>query len=224
MWKLVCAMAVSTGIFAFPFAPSRKGSSLNTFDYEASKQSVAWGSNRFYPFPFQSFPQHTRCEAVAQSEILEGESSYEKMAIPERGFHEGHVIFGVLLGENMIESYDVFKRPEGSNEENVIIAHVRLGNRIDGHKGVVHGGILSLIFDDVLGYGFEALGVNKAFTANLTVDFRAPVPAGTMIRVQAQLEHREGRKLFWKAQMTSMDGEILFAECSSLFIIPRSHA
>lgn len=164
---------------------------------------------------------YTRCEAVPQHVV---EETFERMPLPERGFYEGHAIFGVLLGENMIESYEVYKRPQGSDDENVIIAHVKLGDRIDGHPGVVHGGILSLLFDDALGFGFEALGVKKAFTANLNVDYRAPVPAGTIIRVQAQLEQQEGRKLFWKAQMTSMDGEILFAECSSLYIIPRSHA
>ena len=156
------------------------------------------------------------------------EYPYEKMPLPERGFQEGHAIFGVLLGENMIESYDVYRRIEGSNStdstDNVVVAHVKLGTKMNGHPGVVHGGILSLIFDDVLGYGFEALGIKMAFTANLSVDYRAPVPAGTMILVQAQLEQWEGRKLYWKAQMTSMDNETLFAECSSLYIIPRSHA
>ena len=30
--------------------------------------------------------------------------------------------------------------------------------------------------------------------------------------------------LFWKVQMTSMDGETLYVEATSLYIIPRSHA
>lgn len=88
---------------------------------------------------------------------------------------------------------------------------------------MVHGGILSLILDDFLGFGFKALGVPMAVTANLNVDFRAPVFAGTEARIQAQLEHREGRKLYWKVQMMSMDDETLYAECTSLYIIPRSH-
>lgn len=225
MSRLVCAMAVSTGVWSFPMSPSKKNYPQPTpcRDPFTSRHGGA-GWSRWQDELFHSNQHHTRCEAAIQpSGILEEESFYEKMALPARGL-EGHAIFGVLLGENMIERYDIYKRPEGSDNENIIVAHVKLGSRIDGHKGVVHGGILSLLFDDALGFGFDALGVKMAFTANLTVDYRAPVPAGTMIRLQAQLAHREGRKIFWKAQMTSMDGETLYAECSSLYIIPRSNA
>jgi adenylylsulfate kinase len=124
----------------------------------------------------------------------------------------------------MIERYDIWKRKKGVADEtnNVVIGHVKFGNNLDGHPTVVHGGILSLIFDDICGFAYEALGVSHAVTANLHVDYRAPVPAGTEVRVAVQLDSREGRKIFWKAQMTSMDQEILYAEASSLYIIPRS--
>ena len=209
LWKLACAMAVSSGVLCFPLYEPKKDHNGSSVWNDSMNQ--CFGRNQLY----------TKCEAVPQPWEKE---TFEKMALPERFFSEGHAIFGVLMGENMIESYEVYKRPEGSNDENVVIAHVKLGDRINGHPGVVHGGILSLIFDDALGFGFEALGVKMAFTANLTVDYRIPVPAGTTIRVLAQLEHREGRKLFWKAQMTSMDGKTIFAECKSLYIIPRSPA
>ena len=216
MWKLFCAMAVSNSVLAFTWTTNRKETPQHLSYFGATNSFAGWQS------PFQQ--RYTLCEAALQPGILEDESSYEKMELPPRIFYEGHAIFGALLGENMIESYDVYKRSEGSNNDNVIVAYVKLGNRIDGHKGVIHGGILSLIFDDALGFGFGALDIKMAFTANLSVDYRTPVPAGTKVRVQAQLDRREGRKLYWKAQMTSMDGETLFAECTSLYIIPRSHA
>jgi acyl-coenzyme A thioesterase PaaI-like protein len=164
----------------------------------------------------------TMCEEDAERKEV---SSYHRMALPTRGQHAGHAIFGLLLGEDMIESYDVYRRPADSDNDNMIVAYVKFGDRVNGHPTVVHGGILSLIFDDALGFGYEALGdVKMAVTANLKVDYRAPVPAGMNVRVVAQLEHREGRKLFWKAQMTSMDTKTLYAEASSLYIIPRSAA
>ena len=162
----------------------------------------------------------TRCEASRHSSI---DKDYEMMVIPERGFSYGHAIFGVLLGDKMIEKYDIYKRPADlSNADDVIVAHAKFGDKVNGHAGVVHGGILSLVFDDFLGFGFEALGVKKAVTANLNIDFRAPVYSGTEVLLKAQLENREGRKLYWRAQITSMDGEKLYAECTSLYIIPRS--
>jgi adenylylsulfate kinase len=122
----------------------------------------------------------------------------------------------------MIERYDIWKRKSADESKNVVIGYVRFGENLDGHPAVVHGGILSLIFDDICGFAYEALGVHHAVTANLNIDYRAPVPAGTEVRVVVQLYSREGRKLFWRAQMTSMDQETLYAEASSLFIIPRS--
>ena len=155
-------------------------------------------------------------------EIHDG--SFEPMKIPSRGELSSHAIFGTLHGETMIERYDIWKRKKGVADEtnNVVIGHVQFGKNLDGHPTVVHGGILSLIFDDICGFAYEALGVSHAVTANLHIDYRAPVPAGTEVRVAVQLDTREGRKLFWKAQMTSMDQETLYAEASSLYIIPRS--
>lgn len=157
---------------------------------------------------------------------LEEIKTYKRMALPERAteYAAGHAIFGLLLGEDRIESYKVFKRAakNDTENENVLIALVKFGDSVDGHPGVVHGGILSLIFDDALGFGYEAIGVKHAVTANLNIDFRAPVPAGAHVRVAAQLEHREGRKLFWTAQMTSLDRSVLYAEAKSLYIIPRN--
>lgn len=164
----------------------------------------------------------TQCEKLEAWPDL---SPYELMVVPDRAPPEDkHAIFDLLLGNRMVEKYDVFKRPPESKEENVVIAHVAFGDHLDGHTEIVHGGILSLMFDDMLGFGFHALGIPMAFTANLNVDYRAPVPAGTRVRIAAQLDKREGRKLFWRAKMTSLDQKILYAEASSLYIIPRSHA
>jgi acyl-coenzyme A thioesterase PaaI-like protein len=162
--------------------------------------------------------------------LLVGEK-YEPMTLPTRGQLEGHAIFGTLFGKTMIERYQIWKRrtdlvddlPSSDNaKEDVVIGLVTFGSHLNGHSSLVHGGILSLVFDDICGFAYEAVGVEHAVTANLTVNFRAPVPAGSQVRLAVQLEAREGRKLYWKAQMTSLDKETLYAEASSLYIIPRS--
>lgn len=208
---LVYAMAASVGVMSFPVSEPKKthGFSSRTPATSSVGSPCQWNDRHV-----------TTCEAVRHPSI---EEDYELMKIDHGCFADGHAIFGLLLGENMIEKYDVYKRPEGSRATHVIVAHVKFGDKVDGHPGMVHGGILSLILDDFLGFGFKALGVPMAVTANLNVDFRAPVFAGTEARIQAQLEHREGRKLYWKVQMMSMDDETLYAECTSLYIIPRSH-
>jgi acyl-coenzyme A thioesterase PaaI-like protein len=86
---------------------------------------------------------------------------------------------------------------------------------------VVHGGIVALLFDDCMGFGFWAMGVQYAVTANLSVDYRAPVPADSRVLVRVRLSKQEGRKLYFTAQMTNLDGSVLYAEATSLYIIPR---
>jgi acyl-coenzyme A thioesterase PaaI-like protein len=209
--RLFCAMAMSSTAFGFVLKENQNSKWPSTND----RIRLMLADETF-------FKNTTNCE---ETSLLSGLQSYKKMEVPQRGATwDGHAIFGLLLGEQMIERYDVFRRPDDSESEDIIIAYVKLGDRIDGHPGVVHGGILSLIFDDALGFGYEALKIPMAVTANLNVDYRAPVPADTQVRVAAQLEKREGRKLFWKAQMTSIDQKVLFAEATSLYIIPRSVA
>eukprot|EP00934_Nitzschia_sp_Nitz4_P006127 Nitzschia sp. Nitz4//scaffold19_size178191//13705//14463//NITZ4_001955-RA/size178191-processed-gene-0.44-mRNA-1//-1//CDS//3329540613//6117//frame0 len=161
-------------------------------------------------------------ESIALNNIPKG---YEIMSIPDWGPLDGHAVFGSLLDKNKIEHYTIFKRlPGTSTDTPVVIARVQLGKHVNGHPGIVHGGIISLLFDDTFGFGFVALGVAKAFTANLSINYRAPLPAGTVVEMKAYLDRQEGRKLFWKADMTSLDGTVLYAQGTSLYIIPRSHA
>jgi acyl-coenzyme A thioesterase PaaI-like protein len=217
--KLLCAAAVSSTAVGFCVEQNKGSDSFRRWNNAVPSLPntgvFLWESR-----------VSTSCEEGSTEPALEEIRTYQRMALPERASeYSGHAIFGLLLGEDRIESYEVFKRPKNADDTanaNVLIALVKFGDSVDGHPGVVHGGILSLIFDEALGYGYEAIGVSHAVTANLNIDFRAPVPAGAHVRVAAQLEHREGRKLFWTAQMTSLDQSVLYAEAKSLYIIPKS--
>ena len=215
-FPLVYTMAASVVAFSFHvYEPRKSNYLLHGMPADFSFQSIGYLASHL------SFRHVTRCEAVRDPSI---EQDYELMRIDRGVFADRHAIFGVLMGKDMIEKYDVYKRPVESSAANVVVAHVKLGGNVDGHPGMVHGGILALILDDFLGFGFKALGVEMAVTANLNVDFRAPVFAGSEVRIQAQLARLEGRKLFWTVQMTSLDGKALYAECTSLYIIPRTTA
>jgi acyl-coenzyme A thioesterase PaaI-like protein len=75
-----------------------------------------------------------------------------------------------------------------------------------------------------LGFGYEALEIPTAVTANLNVNYVAPVEGGTTIVVKAYLTAQVGRKLYWEAKVESLPVEEhqVFCEASSLFIIPRN--
>lgn len=170
-----------------------------------------------------------RCQAAATASIpWEVEESdtyhYEKMDLPSRAIEISHVIFGQLLQNGSIERYDVYKRVNdriGEESPEIVVADIQLGHKLDGHEGIVHGGVLAMLFDDAMGMAFGAMGVTMAYTANLSVDYRIPVEADSKVLIRVRLSRREGRKLYFTAQMTSHDASILYAEATTLYIIPR---
>lgn len=149
-----------------------------------------------------------------------------------------HAVFGPLMESNLIERFNIYKRinntsiitPEQIEEqlqfnghEEVMAVDVKIGTRLNAHVGIVHGGIISLLFDTSLGYacanlikGYQVDAI--ALTANLKVDFRAPFPekSGAVIRVY--LDKVERSKLFLSAVLQNWTGSVTYAEAASLFI------
>ena len=71
-----------------------------------------------------------------------------------------HAVFGALRGApGLIERFDVYRRvtlekattPPHPGTREVTVVDVKLGTRLNGHGGIVHGGIISLLFDEAMG-------------------------------------------------------------------------
>jgi acyl-coenzyme A thioesterase PaaI-like protein len=171
---------------------------------------------------------------------------YERLNPPQRQEEDTHAV-GQMLRPNMIERYEIYKNKDNAGtalssaaamanctssdqppntrpvDNNIVTGLLKFGNSLDGHPGIVHGGILALVLDDVFGYSYEAIGVPHAVTANLHLDYRAPVPAGSSVLIHVHLVKREKeRKLYFQAEITSLDGTVVYTEASCLYIIPKS--
>ena len=94
---------------------------------------------------------------------------------------------------------------------------VALGPQYEGPAGLVHGGVLALVFDQLLGSTAEFQGV-PGMTGTLTVRYRRGTPLG-VIRGEARVDRVEGVKTFVTGTI-SVDGQ-LTAECEGIFILPR---
>ena len=87
-----------------------------------------------------------------------------------------------------------------------------------GPPTAVHGGIIALVFDELLG----AVGVINdvaGFTGELTVRYRALTPIGHPIKMRGWVDRNEGRKTWIRG--TFHDGDTLCAEATGLFIRPK---
>lgn len=103
-------------------------------------------------------------------------------------------------------------------------AGVVLARHHQGAPGIAHGGIVALLFDEALG-ATQAFVPERAVTANLSTDFRRPVPVETPLHVRARLDGQDGRKLRTSAvlRLGGPDGRVA-ATCSALFVtVPDEH-
>eukprot|EP00977_Amphora_coffeiformis_P007237 scaffold1569_cov171-Amphora_coffeaeformis.AAC.23 len=164
---------------------------------------------------------------------------YQAMPDPATVMIPSHAITGALLKEHYIEKYRIYSSKSSAAAhqhettaqrtaratqvtEPQIVALVRVGTQVDGHEGIVHGGIIAILIDDVLGYGFYSIGWPAAFTANLSINYRNPVPAASILRIECFFEGQERRKLHWKIRVVDAKRpSVLYAEASSLFVVPQ---
>jgi len=103
----------------------------------------------------------------------------------------------------------------------VVRAEITLEQRFQGAPGLAHGGIVTTILDDVSGAIPVALG-QPAVTANLDVDFTAPVVIGHALVAEAWLESFEGRKIRIVSRLLE-DGRTLAVGRALFLSVPREH-
>ena len=78
-------------------------------------------------------------------------------------------------------------------------------NRHVGAPGVVHGGAVATVLDDLSGFLLYLVGT-PAVTRQLTVDYLSPVLVGVTYRMEARVTSREDRKFFVAATLSDLDG------------------
>ncbi|KAJ5460576.1 uncharacterized protein N7458_002128 [Penicillium daleae] len=127
-----------------------------------------------------------------------------------------------------------------------VVSVFHIGRDLCGHPGFVHGGLLSVLFDEVF-----ARCVSAAFpsglgmTANLNVDFRKPALPDRIYVLRAETTKVEGRKAWVEGKMSYLplslpalfdaqsfvsdvellsednEGAVMVSEARALFVEPK---
>jgi acyl-coenzyme A thioesterase PaaI-like protein len=92
-----------------------------------------------------------------------------------------------------------------------------LGAAYEGPPGSVHGGVLALVLDQMLGEAAGA-GGKPGMTATLTLTYRQRTPLGDL-RTSAWIEKVEGIKTWARGEIIGPEG--LTVEAEGLFILPK---
>lgn len=97
---------------------------------------------------------------------------------------------------------------EQDDEARRIRGAFRLGAEYQGGGGFIHGGIIALVLDEVMGKVNRFRGV-RAVTAELTVEYLKPVPIDEELVVEGYEVERDGRNLHYAGEIRNRAGKVL---------------
>lgn len=94
----------------------------------------------------------------------------------------------------------------------------------EGFFGVVHGGIITAVLDEAMGWAVFARDI-WAVTGKLAVTFRQPVAVGVPTRTIGRVVADRGRLLDVAAELRRTDDDALLADATATFVrVPESQA
>lgn len=95
-------------------------------------------------------------------------------------------------------------------------------SRHEGAPGIAHGGAVAALVDDVCG-GLLFVIREPAVTRKLEVEYLRPVLVGETYDLVAQVDRREGRKLFISCTGTDSAGTLTFRGGGLFLVVDLSH-
>ena len=105
-------------------------------------------------------------------------------------------------------------------ENGDVVVETTVPERFQGYPGVVHGGIVASLVDEVLGrahFGSDPENPRFMYTAKLSVNYRKPVPTEKLIKVVGHAEKSKKRSATSTAEILGPDGELL-ADASAVLV------
>lgn len=105
-----------------------------------------------------------------------------------------------------------------------VSAEYTVPERFQGYPGLVHGGIVTAMLDEVTGRAhIKGDPPRFMYTAKLEIRFRKNVPIGQPLRIVGQVEKSKSRLASSKGMIFGPEGDLL-AEASALLVeLPQEH-
>jgi uncharacterized protein (TIGR00369 family) len=105
----------------------------------------------------------------------------------------------------------------------VVLARCRVPERFAGPPTLVHGGIIATLLDEAMSKIVAHLG-RIAFTRELAVDYRRPVPAEAPLVVEGRLEGQEGGEIRTAAEIRDEGDRVLATGRACFAVLDESQA
>lgn len=167
--------------------------------------------------------QYRRLSSYSLPAGYEEEGGFVRVNVTRHFNKKEHFINSLMRVPGGLERHEHFvcaKRGE-------LLMKLRLGEKMVGHPGLVHGGATATLLDDTFGMLFFCLRMGTGFTANLNIDYRAPLPAGREVQAHLKVTSVQGRKVHMTAVLFDPASGTVHAQARCLFIakhVPASAA
>ncbi|MDU4960988.1 MAG: PaaI family thioesterase [Sporomusaceae bacterium] len=93
------------------------------------------------------------------------------------------------------------------------------GPEHQSYDGVLHGGLVSTLLDEVMGGYLYSKG-QKAVTAKLEVRFRAPTPIGRELTIRGKINGKKGSMYDMAATISLTDGTVTAEGKALIALVP----
>jgi thioesterase superfamily protein 4 len=125
-------------------------------------------------------------------------------------------LFAVTLQTKSTIPYTLaLYRPRSQPSE--MIWMLELGEGLNGHPKILHGGMVTTILDEIIGHIVLTIQEASTVTAYLNTQFKKPVPTPGLLLARARVTKQEGRKLYASASLEDGAGGI-YATAECLYI------
>jgi uncharacterized protein (TIGR00369 family) len=99
-----------------------------------------------------------------------------------------------------------------------VTATYEVPNHFQGYPGVVHGGIVAAMLDEIAGRAAMTGKHNRfRYSAKLEIRYRRPVPTGEPLNIYGRLVEERGSRAIAKAELRLEDGTLL-SEAEALLV------
>ena len=106
-------------------------------------------------------------------------------------------------------------------QDDTYISHFTAQPQHQGYDGIVHGGIVSTLLDEIMARYLYAKGLT-AVTARLEVRYSKPTPVGVPLLLKGKIVRQKGRLYETEATLELPDGTITASGTAKVFITDPS--
>jgi acyl-coenzyme A thioesterase PaaI-like protein len=135
-------------------------------------------------------------------------------------FPKGHVTHSYVSGRR--DSRAIRVRYFEQKAQRRFAGRAWFGPETEGPPGHAHGGSQAALLDEGMGAAAWLSG-KSVLAAKIEINFREPLPLGTVLTVWSEITKIEGRKVFTTGRLESDDGKV-FSEGSGLFVVIDTEA